>query len=44
MSTEVKIILIVFAVLVFLLGVVLSSRDRIKKVYRKYLNVGNQSN
>ena len=44
MSTEVKIILIVFAVLVFLRGVVLSSRDRIKKVYRKYLNVGNQSN
>ena len=30
--------------MVFLLGVVLSSRDRIKKVYRKYLNVGNQSN
>ncbi len=43
MSIEIKIILIVFAVLVFLLGVVLSSRDRIKKVYKKYLNVGNQS-
>ena len=44
MSTELKIIIGVAVVLIVLLTIVLSSRDRIKKVYRKYLNVGNQSN
>lgn len=43
MSTELKIILIVCAILIVLLFIVLSSRTRIKKIYQKYLNVGNQS-
>ena len=44
MRLELKIILAVVGILLFLLAVVLSSRNRIKKMYRKYLNVGNQSN
>lgn len=44
MSTELKIILIVCAVLLVLLIIVLSSRSRIKKMYKKYMHVGNQSN
>ena len=44
MSTEVKIILIIVAVFLVLLSIVLSSRSRIKKMYKKYLVVGNQSN
>ncbi len=41
MSTELKLVLIVVGILLFLLTVVLSSRNRIKRVYRKYLTVGN---
>lgn len=44
MDTHVKIILIIVAVLVFLLAVVLSSRSRINRIYRKYLHVGNKNN
>lgn len=43
MDTNVKIILIVVAVFVVLLAIVLSSRSRIKRVYRKYLHVGNKN-
>lgn len=41
MSTELKIILIGVGILLVLLAIVLSSRNRIKKIYRKYLAVGN---
>lgn len=44
MTTELKIVLGVAIVLLVLMIIVFSSRDRIKKVYRKFLNVGNQSN
>ena len=42
MDTNVKIIIIVAAVFVLLLAIVLSSRSRIKRVYKKYLTVGNK--
>ena len=44
MSLQVKIILAIVAVLVILLAIVLSSRKRIKKVYKRYMGVGNQAN
>ena len=44
MSLELKIVLGISITLLILLTIVLSSRSRIKRVYRKYLNVGNQSN
>ncbi len=43
MDTNVKIILIVVAVFVILFAIVLSSRSRIKRIYRKYLHVGNKN-
>jgi len=43
MDTNVKIILIVVAVFVLLFAIVLSSRSRIKRIYRKYLHVGNKN-
>ncbi|MBR2467780.1 MAG: zinc metallopeptidase [Clostridia bacterium] len=41
MTTEIKIILIVTGILLLLLTIVLSSRSRIRRVYRRYLKVGN---
>jgi Zn-dependent membrane protease YugP len=42
MTTELKIILIVAVVLIVLLAIVLSSRSRIKKIFKKYLEVDNK--
>ena len=44
MSLQVKIILAIVAVLIVLLAIVLSSRKRIRKVYKRYMGVGNQAN
>lgn len=44
MKLEVKIVLAVVAILIILLLIVLSSRTRIRKVYKRYMGVGNQAN